>query len=95
MNVSPFRAEHIALAALIEGGKAGIYQAVLLRSHALLEKQVTKKKQSHLSKLFLFQFQDDLLGHFLVDVAVAAEGAGVLDVAGDLGDEVGVLDLFV
>ena len=40
-----------------------------------------KKNNSHLSKLFLFQFQDDLLGHFLVDVAVTAEGAGVFDVA--------------
>lgn len=43
----------------------------------------------------LFQFQDNLFGHFLVDVAVAAEGAGVFDVAGDLGDEVGVLDFLV
>ena len=43
----------------------------------------------------LFQLQDNLLGHFLVDVAVAAEGAGVLDVAGDLGDKIGVFDLFV
>ena len=43
----------------------------------------------------LFQFQDNFFGHFFVDVAVAAEGAGVLDVAGDLGNEVGVLDLFV
>lgn len=43
----------------------------------------------------LFQLQDNLLGHLLVDVAVAAEGAGVLNVAGDLGDEVGVLDFFV
>ena len=43
----------------------------------------------------LFQLQDNLFGHFLVDVAVAAEGTGVLDVAGDLGDEVGILDFFV
>ena len=43
----------------------------------------------------LFQLQDNLFGHLFVDVAVATEGAGVLDVAGDLGDEVGVLDLFV
>ena len=45
--------------------------------------------------MFLFKFQDNFLGHFLVDVTVAAEGAGVFYVAGDLGDEVGVLDLFV
>ncbi len=43
----------------------------------------------------LFQLQDNLLGHLLVDVAVAAEGAGVLDVAGDLGDQVGVLDFLI
>ena len=35
-------------------------------------------------------------GHFLADVTVvAAEGAGVLNVAGNLGDELGSLDLFV
>ena len=39
----------------------------------------------------LLQFQDYFFRHLFVNVAVAAEGAGVLDVAGDLGDEVGVL----
>lgn len=43
----------------------------------------------------LFQLQDDLLGHLLVNVAVAAEGAGVLDVAGDLSDKVGILDFLI
>ncbi len=43
----------------------------------------------------LFQFQNNLLGHLFIDVAVAAEGARVLDVTGDLGDKVGVLDFFV
>ena len=41
----------------------------------------------------LFQLQNDFLGHFLVDVAIAGESAGVFDVAGDLGDKVGTLDL--
>ena len=43
----------------------------------------------------LFQLQDNLLGHLFVDVAVVTEGTGVLDVAGDLGDKIGVFDLFV
>ena len=45
--------------------------------------------------IFLFQFHYGLFRHFFVDVAVAVEGAGVLDMAGDLGDKVGVFDLFV
>lgn len=43
----------------------------------------------------LFQLHDGLLGHFLINVAVAVEGAGVLDVAGDFGNQVRILDLFV
>lgn len=43
----------------------------------------------------LFQLHDGLLGHFFVDVAVAVEGAGVLDMAGNLCNQVRVLDLFV
>lgn len=43
----------------------------------------------------LFQLQDNLLGHLFVDVAVATEGTGVLDVAGALGNKIGVFDLFV
>ncbi|MBR4351706.1 MAG: hypothetical protein IKQ01_01395 [Bacteroidales bacterium] len=39
----------------------------------------------------LLQFQDYFFRHLFVNVAVAAEGARVLDVAGDLGDGVGVL----
>ena len=43
----------------------------------------------------LFQFQNNFFRHLFVDVAVAAEGAGVLNVTGDLGDKVGVFDFFV
>ena len=43
----------------------------------------------------LLQFQDYFFRHLFVDVAVAAEGAGVLDVAGDLGDQVGILDFLI
>ena len=45
--------------------------------------------------LTLFQLHDGLLGHLLIDVAVAVEGTGVLDVAGDFGNQVRILDLFV
>ena len=41
---------------------------------------------------YLLQFQNNFLGHFLVDVAIAGESAGVFDVAGDLGDKVGARD---
>ena len=47
------------------------------------------------SGVILLQLQDDFLRHLLVNVAVAAERAGVLDVAGDLGDEVGVFDFLI
>ena len=43
----------------------------------------------------LFQLHDGLLGHFLVNVAVAIECAGVLDVTGYLRNQVRVLDLLV
>ena len=43
----------------------------------------------------LFQLQDNFLGYLLVDVAVAAEGAGVLDVAGYLGDKVRIFHFLV
>ena len=56
---------------------------------------MNKRSSANYDISALFQLQYDFFSHFLVDVTVAAEGAGVLDVAGDLGDEVGVLDLFV
>ena len=43
----------------------------------------------------LFQLHDGLLGHFLVNVAVAIECAGVLDVTGYLRNQVRGLDLLV
>ena len=43
----------------------------------------------------LFQFQNDFLGHFLINVPVTVEGFGVLNVAGYLGDKVGILELLV
>ena len=43
----------------------------------------------------LFQLHDSLFRHFLVYVAVAAEGAGVLYVTGNLGNQVGVLDFLI
>ena len=42
-----------------------------------------------------FRLHNYFLGHLLVDVAVTAEGAVVLNVAGDLGDEVGGFEFLV
>jgi len=36
----------------------------------------------------LLQLHDCLLGHFFVDVVVAVEGTGILDVAGNLGYQI-------
>ena len=43
----------------------------------------------------LFQLHDDFFGHFFINVPVAVEGLGVFNVAGYLGDKVGILELLV
>ena len=43
----------------------------------------------------LFQLHDDFLGHFFVYIPVTVESLGVLNVAGYLGDKVGILELLV
>ena len=43
----------------------------------------------------LFQLHNDFFGHFFVNIPVAVEGFGVLNVAGYLGDKVGILELLV
>ena len=43
----------------------------------------------------LFQLHNDFFSHFFVNIPVAVEGFGVLNVAGYLGDKVGILELLV
>lgn len=43
----------------------------------------------------LFQLHDDFFGHFLINVPVTVEGLGVFNVAGYLGNKVGILELLV
>ena len=43
----------------------------------------------------LFQLHNDFLGHFFVYIPVTVESLGVLNVAGYLGDKVGILELLV
>ena len=43
----------------------------------------------------LFQLHNDFLSHFLINVPVTVESLRVFDVAGYLGDKVGILELLV